>query len=190
MLASTAVHILDLALWVAGNPQPVTASASMDRVFPRKRASTAPSAEALAEFDVEDTFSGHIRFADGTWMDLSGGWGCDQPEYSYSFELVGDKATVQFAPLRIVAERDGIPVDITPPSAVVDKTGMHDWPASVAAEIADAVDAVRNERSPLVRIEQALTVQAIVDALYCSAETREEVPITLPALNQLQSRTV
>jgi predicted dehydrogenase len=183
VLASTAVHILDLALWVAGNPQPVTASASMDRVFPRKRASTAPTPEALAEFDVEDTFSGHIRFADGTWMNLSGGWGYDQPEYSYSFELVGDKATVQFAPLRVVAERDGIPVDITPPSAVTDRTGMHDWRASVAAEIADAVDAVRNERSPLVRIEEALTVQAIVDALYRSAETRREVPITLPEMH-------
>ena len=179
VLASTAVHILDLALWVAGNPQPVTASASMDRVFPRKRAGTAPTPEALAEFDVEDTFSGHIRFADGTWMNLNGGWGYDQPEYSYSFELVGDKATVQFAPLRVVAERDGIPVDITPPSAVVDRTGMHDWRASVAAEIADAVDAVRNKRSPLVRIEEALTVQAIVDALYRSAETHREVPVTL-----------
>ncbi|MBA2247786.1 MAG: Gfo/Idh/MocA family oxidoreductase [Chloroflexia bacterium] len=183
VLASTAVHILDLALWVAGNPQPVTASASMDRVFPRKRASTAPTPEALAEFDVEDTFSGHIRFADGGWMDLSGGWGCDQPEYSYSFELVGDKATVQLAPLRIVAERNGVPVDVTPSSAPVDPTGMHGWPASVAAEIADAVDAVRNERSPLVRIDEALTVQAIVDALYRSAETRQEVPVTLPTLS-------
>lgn len=180
VLASTAVHILDLALWVAGNPRPVNVSGSMDRIFPRKRAGTAPSPEALAEFDVEDTFSGHIRFADGTWMDLRGGWGCDQPAYSYSFELVGAKAAVQFAPLRIVAERDGIPVDVTPPSDIVDPTGMHDWPSSVRAEIDDVVSAVRDGRRPLVRIEQALTVQAIVDALYRSAETRQEVPVILP----------
>lgn len=182
VLASTAVHILDLALWVAGNPQPTTVSASMDRIFPRKRAGTAPSPEAFAEFDVEDTFSGHIRFADGTWMNLSGGWGCDQPEYSYSFELVGDRAAVQFAPLRIVTERDGVPVDVTPPSLTVDPTGMHGWPASVAAEIADAVDAIKNERRPLVKIEEALTVQAIVDALYRSSETRQEVRVSLPPM--------
>ena len=38
VLASTAVHILDLALWVSGGPRPTTVSASMERVFPRKRA--------------------------------------------------------------------------------------------------------------------------------------------------------
>ena len=75
VLASTAVHVLDLALWVAGSPEPVSVSASMTRVFPRKRATTAPSSEAAASYDVEDLLSGHLRFADGSWMTLEAGWG-------------------------------------------------------------------------------------------------------------------
>jgi predicted dehydrogenase len=180
VLASTAVHILDLALWVAGSPRPVSASASMTRVFPRKRGGTAPSPEAAASFDVEDTVSGHIRFADGSWMTLEGGWSWDQPEYSYSFELAGDAAAVRFAPLRVVAESDGVPTDITP-EGFAQQTGMEGWKESIDAEVADVVAAVREGRPPLVRVEQALTVQAVIDALYRSAELRQEVAVDLPA---------
>lgn len=179
VLASTAVHVLDLALWTMGSPTPTTVSASMERVFPRKRATTAPSPEAAASFDVEDTFSGHIRFDNGSWMTLSGAWSWDQPAYSYSYEIAGDAAAIQFAPTRIVAERDGIPVDITPAEGWSSDTGMDDWGQSVVAEIGDVVAAVREGRSPLVRIEEALTVQAIVDALYMSADLNREVDVDL-----------
>ncbi len=182
VLASTAVHILDLAMWVSGGPQPTTVSASMNRVFPRKRAVTAPTPEAAATFDVEDTFSGHVRFDDGTWMELSGAWSADQPKYSYSFELAGDASTVQFAPLRIVAERDGLPVDITPSGVPANETGMSDWGPSVVAEIADVVAAVRAGRTPLVKVEEALKVQSIVDALYRSADLRREVEVDVPVI--------
>jgi predicted dehydrogenase len=179
VLASTAVHVLDLALWVGGNPRPVTASASMSRDFPRKRGESAPSREAAASFDVEDTFSGHIRFEDGSWMTLEGGWSWDRTDYSYSFEMAGDAAAVQFAPLRVVAERDGNPVDATPDRAD-NANGLDGWQQSVEAEIADVVAAVREGRQPLVRAEEALIVQAFVDALYRSAELRQEVPVVLP----------
>jgi predicted dehydrogenase len=174
VLASTAVHILDLALWVAGQTEPVAVSASMTRVFPRKRATTAPSAAAAARFDVEDLFSGHLRFGDGSWMTLEAGWGWDRPGPSYSFEMVGERAAIRFDPFRIVAERDGVPVDVTPADA--DRTPPQEgWFASVAAEIDDVVAAVRDGRAPLVRAEEALRVQRLVDALYLSATTGREV---------------
>jgi predicted dehydrogenase len=179
VLASTAVHILDLALWVAGNPRPVSASASMTRVFPKKRRETAPSDEAAASFDVEDVFSGHVRFADGSWMTLEGGWAWDRPDYSYSFEMAGDVATVQFEPLRVMAEQVGAPIEITP---AIENTGswIDGWLRSIEEEIADVVAAVREGREPLVRAEEALTVQALVDALYRSAETGREALVDLP----------
>ena len=179
VLASTAVHILDLALWMRGNPTPTTVSCSMATLYPRKRAVTAPSPQAHAEFDVEDTFNAHIRFTDGTFLSLTGGWSHDQPAYSYSFELVGDRAAIEFAPLRVVEERDGVPVDITPelPPVTTSQTGMDDWGASVVAEIADLVHAIRTGSAPTVRFEQAMTVQAIVDACYRSADLGREVEV-------------
>jgi predicted dehydrogenase len=182
VLASTAVHILDLALWVSGNPKPTTVSASMNTVFPRKRATTAPSPEALAEFDVEDTFNAHIRFDDGSFMALSGGWSWDQPAYSYSFEIAGDKSAIELAPFRIVEERDGKPVDVTPKDVFSSLTGMDDWSSSVKAEIADVIGAIRNGTTPTVTFDQAVTVQAIVDACYASAELRREVEVEIPLI--------
>ena len=187
VLASTAVHTLDLALWVAGNPRPLSATATMGRTFPRKRGQTAPCPEAAADYDVEDVFGGHLRFVDGSWMTLEGAWSWDRPAYSYSFELAGEAATVEFAPVRVTAERDGEPVNLPleelGPGADPDtRTGMEGWQESIEAEIADVVDALRTGRQPLVRAEEALVVQAIVDALYQSAELGREVAITLPAV--------
>ena len=42
-LAASAVHLLDLALWFADFPEPVSASGSMATMFPTKRGSTAPN---------------------------------------------------------------------------------------------------------------------------------------------------
>lgn len=164
-LASTAVHILDLTLWLLGHPEPVTVSASMTRLFPRKRAATAPDREAAASYDVEDLLSGHIRFADGTWLTLEAGWAWDRPDYSYSCEIIGDAAAARFDPLRVIAERDGKPVDCTP--AGVAGT---DWGQSVVA-------ALRQGNEPPVRVSEALLVQRLIDALYQSAAEGREVAV-------------
>src|SRR5262249_25737468 len=79
-------HVLDLALYVADFPRPVTVSASATRLFPRKRAATLSESE-VAEYDVEDLGSAHIRFDDGSWMTLEVSWGWDSIEPSYSFEM-------------------------------------------------------------------------------------------------------
>ncbi len=54
--------------------------------------------------------------------------------------------------------------------------------SSVVAEFADVVVVARQKRAPLVKIEEALTVQAIVDALYRSAELKREVVVELAAM--------
>jgi predicted dehydrogenase len=54
------------------------------------------------------------------------------------------------------------------------------FPPSVAALIRDVVEAVREERQPLVTGEQALVVQRIVDAIYASVEAGREVAVARP----------
>jgi predicted dehydrogenase len=172
VLASTAVHILDLSLWLLGQPQPVTASASLARTFPRKRGGTAPDATAAASYDVEDLFSGHIRFADGTWLTLEAGWSWDRPDYSYSCEIVGDLATVQLDPVRLIGEHHGVAVDRTPHGV-----GGTNWPQSVTTGITAVVDAVRQGTPPPIGMEEGLRLQVLIDALYRSAELGREVAV-------------
>lgn len=61
VLASTAVHVLDLLLWVIEYPDPLAVSATMLRRFPERRGNTAPTPEARAAYDVEDLVAAHIR---------------------------------------------------------------------------------------------------------------------------------
>jgi predicted dehydrogenase len=157
----------------------------MTLLFPGKRGGTAPDAASADAFDVEDTFSGHIRFADGSWMTLEGGWSYDRLDYSYSFEMTGERAAIRFDPLQIVTERDGVPVDVTSEYLTsaerLTETWQGGWRVAIQDEIADVVAAARDGRAPMVTARQALTVQATIDAVYRSAEAGREVAVEIPS---------
>jgi predicted dehydrogenase len=153
-----------------GHPEPTSVSASMLRRFPDRRGTTAPDPEAAAAYDVEDLLSGHVRLAGGAALTLEAAWAYDALRSEYGFDLTGSQGLLRFDPLTVVSERDGKPVDATPPG-VADT----DWPTSVGREIDDVVEAVRRGRTPLVTAEQALAVQRLTDALYESATTGREV---------------
>jgi len=174
-LNSTAIHVLDLLMSLTGEWEPTTASASMARVFPLKRASSVPANVNPAEFDVEDLFTGHVRFASGFWLTIQGAWVWDEPGWNYSFELVGDRGQAQLDPLRFSGERDGSLTRLWPQAE-----GGTDFPLSVAAILLDFVEAIRDDRPPRVLAEEALTVQCVVDALYESARSSREVVVELP----------
>lgn len=184
-LASTAVHLVDLALWLAGSPTPTTASASMRRLFPAKRGPTAPDSRASAAFDAEDLLSAHVRFDNGFWMTVEASWIDNKPSvagvpsWDYSLDAVGEFAQLQFDPLVIAVEDDD--------GEIVSALGPDDLPGvsfaeSTAALIRDVVESIRASRAPLVRADQALVVQSIVDAIYTSAAIDREVGVDRPTV--------
>ncbi|HWA18416.1 MAG TPA: Gfo/Idh/MocA family oxidoreductase [Devosia sp.] len=180
-LASTAVHFLDLALSFAGFPEPLTVSANATRLFPKKRGGTAPSALVASRFTAEDLVSAHIRFASGFWMTLEGSWIDNHPSvdgvpsWDYSLDAIGEAGQVQFDPLTLRGETgEGEIVDLLPGGTRSDVS----FPPSVAALIADVVDAIHVGRPPLVTAEQALLVQRVTDAIYASADAGAEVRIS------------
>lgn len=174
VVASTAVHMLDLALYVAGYPEPVSVSATTARLFPGKRGATAPAAAARAAYDVEDQAAALVRFAGGASLTLHAAWCHDRPEGGAGFEMVGTAGAVGW-PLRVVAERDGRPVDLPLP-AVPDTT----WPESVRLQLADVIRRAGAGEQGLVTPAQALTLQRLVDAVYASAAAGREVRLDEP----------
>jgi predicted dehydrogenase len=172
VVASTAVHLLDLALYVAGYPAPVAVSATTARLFPGKRGLTAPSAAARAAYDVEDQAAALVRFAGGASLTLHAAWCHDRVEGARGFEMVGTAGAVAW-PLRVVAERAGQPVDLTPPA--VPETS---WPDSVRWQLADVVRRIQaGEEVGLVTPRQALTLQRLIDGIYESAAQGREVAL-------------
>jgi predicted dehydrogenase len=179
-LAASAVHFLDLALYFAGFPEPMSASASSARLFPKKRGSTAPSEHAARMFTSEDIISAHVRFTNGFWLNLEGSWIDNRPSvngiasWDYSLDALGENAQVWLDPLAIRTEAPGGEiVDVLSPDTKSDVS----FPPSVAALLADVVAAVREGRAPLVTGDQALVTQRIVDAIYESAKLRREVEV-------------
>lgn len=171
-IAATAVHMIDLLIWLAGNPRPLTATASMARLYPGKRGERVPQAAQGRPYDVEDLAFGHVRFDSGFWLTVEGAWTWDAPGSECRFDFVGDLAQASAAPLRIWRERDGELIDIT---------GTTVWDlddeGSVATELDEMVAAVRAGRPALASAQQALEVQAVVDALYRSAAAGHEVDV-------------
>jgi predicted dehydrogenase len=171
-IASTGVHMIDLLMWLAGNPRPLSATASVARLFPSKRGESAPSRLEAERYDVEDLAFAHVRFESGFWMTIESSWTWDAPGSECRFDLVGERGHASAEPLRLSAERSGRIVDLTD-----GVTGNLDFPDSVQRELADVVAAIRDDRSPLVTAEQALEVQAVMDAIYRSAASGTEVAV-------------
>lgn len=172
-VASTAVHVLDAALWVAGYPSaPTAVTATYAQLYPEKRGDSAPSEQAAAMFDTEDTAAALVRFADESWLTLEGGWVCDVPEDRSGVEVVGIRGTVRSDPLSAMYEENGQVVDRTP-----DDVPATSWEDSINANLRDAISRLERGDEPLVPRDEALTLQRIVDSMNRSAEVGREVEV-------------
>ncbi len=170
--------MLDLVWWLVGRPRPVTATASMATLFPKKRGASAHALANRGRYNTEDIIFGHVRFENGFWMSIEGSWIWNKPGWNYGFDLIGDKAQAHFDPLEIIAEADGNLVDITN-----GRPSGRDMSASLAREIEEVVSAISGgtPASHTATADEALVTQSLVDALYASAEAGREVPVVGPA---------
>jgi predicted dehydrogenase len=175
-LNSTAVHMVDLLMWLGGHPRPLTASASMATVFPHKRGHGAPP--GVKAYDVEDVIFGHVRFEGGLWITIEGAWIYDRPGLNYSFDALGTRGQAHLQPLELFTERDGAVVRV-----FEDASTEPDMDGALGPELRDVVESVRAGRisEQLATGRQALSVHAIIDALYRSARERREVAVEIPA---------
>jgi predicted dehydrogenase len=176
VVQADAGHCLDLALWTIGYPSPLTVSASVGRTFPLKGAEGSPSPEATLAYDVEDIASAHIRLAGGAWMTLDVAWSADRAEPLYGYEIVGERGTARFDPLSLLVRRDGELVELASEDAA-----DTEWAASVHRGIAEVVAALQRGEEPETVVENGVTIQAITDAVYASAESGREVSLAPPA---------
>jgi predicted dehydrogenase len=170
VIQADAGHCLDLALWTLGYPRPVTVSGSIGRVFPHKGLESSPSREATSAYDVEDTATAHVRLDGGPWLTLDVAWRADRAEPAYGYEIVGELGTARFDPMSLLVQR-GAALDELADASTADT----DWASSVHRGIAEVVAALRRGDAPPTVVEQALTVQAITDAVYASAESGREI---------------
>lgn len=183
-LASTAIHIADLALWVAGSPDPISVSGSTHQLFPKKRASSAPSVEAHDSYNVEDIAVAHIRLADGGTFILEGTWAHERVASHYSFEIICEKGTISFDPLLILMDEGGQIVDRTPVD-YAEPAQRHSWGDSVYRELLRFATAIRDGTPPAQTPREIRNLQLIQDSIYESAARGCEVRLDKTIDNSL-----
>lgn len=169
VLACTLLHGLDLALWVAGSPTPISVTASSARLFPSKRGAKV-SKELAQRYTVEDLFSALIRFDNQFTLLLEGNW-CSEMHDGHGFELITSQGTLSSNPFRILLDRNSEIVDETPKDLQKD-----DWAASVKSQDLAIIKALQqNIPWSMHTHEELKNLQKIIDACYESANLGQEI---------------
>jgi predicted dehydrogenase len=157
------VHLLDLALWLMGSPrvQEVTAVTS-------QRIGTRPNVNAWGpwnyqDFQVEDHAAAFLRLPGGKAIQMEVSWALNIAESAENVSLSGTEAGLDVFPLRINKPAHGMLINSTPAWMPGEKDSEGDL------QTADFVDAVLENRRPIVTGAQALQVSEIVDAIYRSS---------------------
>jgi len=109
-----------------------------------------------------------FRFEGGKTMMAETSWAINGPT-TYGTQLFGTKAGCTFDPLTIYGEdEEGYLSEIKP-----------EVPANnfFEEEIRHFIDCVTNNKTPISPIEDAVTIQRMLDAIYRSAKAHAEVTI-------------
>ncbi len=169
-LIDIGVHVLDVTLWLMGNPEVASVSGTT-----YSKLGTEITERMGRPFDVEDLASGFIRFKNGATLFLESSWaqnlvGKNDDKY---FELYGYKggANLKYSnpvSLRLTEDRYGAICELEPTKFnFTQETPQQHF-----------IKSILEDKEPLATAEHGVQVMKILDAIYLSARKGEEVKIS------------
>jgi len=165
------VHRIDAAWYLMGCPKPVSVTAATSnrigdyqtKGVGRWQGTPCPD----NKFDVEDSGAGCIRFENGAIMLFEATWAINAPDSSETL-VCGSKAGIRLSPLTVFGEKDDYLSD--------EKIDAHaDGEDVFLNEIEAFCDYLRGKCPSRVPLDQALTLQSMLNAAYESAKTGKEI---------------
>jgi predicted dehydrogenase len=151
------VPLLDLAFWLMDSPVPERVSAHMTR---------ARGAKA-----VEDSMLVHVECEGGTSLSFDVTWSYVGEEERWWFEVLSARGSARLAPLRVVKEINGRPVDVSPSGAAARESAFLQ---SYRAELAHFVAVVRGESEYEPPVDQ-VALHRVLEAIYKAADEGKEI---------------
>ena len=177
-LIDLGVHMIDLTMWLMGNPKPVAVTGCTYNKFADTDVSDSVNSSfgeknSEGTFDVEDLAMGFIRFENGACLQIEFSWASNVEKEQRFFELRGTKAGASWTSatqkLGIYEEEYGKTVDYLPN---IDNTkGVQIYEANLR----HFADVVLNGAEPMFVPQQGVNMVKILEAIYKSAETGREV---------------
>ena len=160
-LIDLGVHMIDLSMYLMGNPKPISVSGSTYREIAGKK-------EKGGKFDVEDLAMGFIKFDNGACLQLEFSWASNISDGSKFVELRGTKAGVYITndELHVHGERYGNEFN-----EYVHARGEYGH----CVAIRHFADVVLNGAEPIFTPQQGVDMIKILNGIYLSAELGKEV---------------
>lgn len=174
-LIDLGVHMIDLSIWLMGNPKPVAVSGCTFNKFANDDAqadsehSKFGDAKEDGTFDVEDLAMGFIRFDNGACLQIEFSWASNIERETRFVELRGSKAGLTWCDsgeIKFWGEEDGKLTNLVRDSAMGDGHN-----AAIDHFVRIVLDGAEPDYVP----EQGLNMIKILEAIYTSAETGREV---------------
>ncbi|MCZ6675637.1 MAG: Gfo/Idh/MocA family oxidoreductase [Candidatus Poribacteria bacterium] len=179
VLTHWTIHNLDLALWLLGNPEPLTASAFCHQRLAQYPAALGPSLDAMKpESGIEDFAMGFVRLAGGAVVTVEANFLQSPSGRHEGWEFLGERGAASIAPIRVWLDRGDEWIDDTPVPGTL-------APCDYRMErlIAGFLQAVRTGGKAPVSGAEILRIQRLMDALYASAACGHEVTVETPLSN-------
>ena len=169
------VHILDLTLWMMGNPRPVSVSGiTQDKLAKQPGAFSDWGTQIPNHWDVEEFAAAMVRFETGATLMLEVSWLLHHKTEGEDMQmwLYGDKGGAHWPSDAVYTTDNALQRHFD--SKVLPRTGREPH-AEECMAFAEAI--VQGKRSP-VPAEQSLDVLAILDGIYRSSKTGCEVQLS------------
>lgn len=181
-LIDIGVHILDLTLYLMGNPTPVSVSArTWDHLGKNPNLYNSFGEYDRTKFTVEDFATGFIRLEGGKVISLESSFMANQAEDLYQSQLFGTDSGLLLKPfdaangVEIYTESDKQQFNLKPTN--IPKVENAQIPA-----VQSFLNAVKGDSACVTPGEHGHVLNAIFDAMYKSSETEHEEPVMLQAL--------
>ena len=176
-LIDLGVHMIDLAVWLMGNPRPVAVSGNTFCKFANTDVSDSVNSnfgdkKAGGTFDVEDLAMGMIRFDNGAVLQIEFSWASNVKEEHRFVELRGTKAGMLWLDgntLEIYSEDDGQLTNTKMAGNLRDDGHVRN--------LRHFYDVLDGKCEPCFKPQQGVDMIKILSAVYESAKTGQEVKL-------------
>lgn len=163
-------HSLDAALYLMGNPKPISVTGSTYRKIGDKpnKASIGPMWD-WENYSIEDFASGFVKFENGMSMFIEAAFAAHIENDKASVTLLGTEGGAQTQPLKLFSEAEGYLTNITP--AYMPNTDVY------YEETVDFYNSIKNDLPIPIKGWQAQDVMKIISGIYKSAQTGKTIEI-------------
>jgi len=151
------IPLLDLALWLADHPEPTRVTAHMERA----RGATAVEEAMLVHLEC----GSHLSIS----LDLNSAYVGEDDRWWV--ETTSTRGSTRLAPLRVVKELSGRPVDVSPTGAAARESA---FVQSYRAELAHFLSVINGDSKYEAPTDQVV-LHKIAEAIYKAADEEKEI---------------